>query len=115
VPPPSPTPPVVVDVVPVSVGVVALVEVVDVEVVVVGVVVLVDVLVEVDVVVVDEEVLGIGVAAVCCRQSLRASSAIVLAPWLRFWRSVGLTVTGRVWTSPFRTALAFKAAPQLPD
>jgi hypothetical protein len=26
-----------------------------------------------------------------------------------------LTVTGRVWTSPFRTALALTAAPQLPD
>lgn len=88
-------------------------DVVEVEVVVVGVVVLVDVLVDVDVVVVDEDVVVAWVDVVWW-QSLRASSAIVLAPWLRFWRRVGLTVTGRVWTSPVRTALAFTAAPQLP-
>ena len=70
-------------------------DVVEVEVVVVGVVVLVDVLVEVDVVVVDEDVVVAWVEVVWW-QSLRASSAIVLAPWLRLRRSVGLTVTGRV-------------------
>ena len=118
VPPPSPTPPVVVEVVPVSVGVVAVLEVVDVElVVVVGVVVLVEVLVDVDVELLeDEEEVGVdAVEEVCCRQSLRASSAIVLAPWLRLRRSVGLTVTGRVWTSVFSAALALTAAAQLPD
>jgi hypothetical protein len=117
VPPPSPTPPVV-EVVPEPVGVVALVEVADVEVVVVvGVVVLVDVLVEVDVeVVVVEEVVGVDVAVeICSRQVFRASSAIVLAPWLRFCRNVGLTLTGRVWTSLFNEALALRAAAQLPD
>ena len=79
----------------------------------VGVLVLVEVL---DVVVVVVEVL-VGVEAVdvvCWRQSLAASWAIVPAPWLRFRRSVGLIVTGRVWTSLFRTALALRAAPQLP-
>ena len=101
-----------------SVGVVALVDVVEVDVVVVGVVVLVEVLVDVEVVVVLEDVVVVGVEAVwvvCCRQSLAASWAIVLAAWVRFRRSVGLTVTGRVWTWPPRTALALTAAPQLPD
>ncbi len=93
-------------------------DVVDVDVVVVGVVVLVEVLVEVDVVVVDDDVVEVGVEAVedvCRWQSLAASWAIVLAPWVRFWRSVGLTVTGRVWTSLPSTPLALTAAPQLPD
>jgi hypothetical protein len=79
--------------------VVALVEVVEVDVVVVGVVVLVEVLVDVDAEVVLGDVVLVGVDAVrvvCWWQSLAASWAIVLAPWLRFWRSVGLTVTGRV-------------------
>jgi hypothetical protein len=120
VPPPRPTPPVVVEVVPVSVGVVAVVGVVVVVVVVVlvGVVVLVEVLVEADVEVelVVEEVVGVEpVDAVCGWQSLWASWAIVLAPWLRLLRRVELTVAGRVWTSPERTALALTAAPQLPD
>jgi len=115
VPPPSPTPPVVVEVLPVSGGVVAVLEVVDVDVVVVGVVVLVDVLVVVVVVVVDEEVAVEDVEAVWWWQSLRASWAIVPAPWLRFRRSVGFTVTGSVWTWLLRTALALTAAPQLPD
>ena len=115
VPPPTPTPPVVVDVVPVSVGVVAVLEVVEVE-LVVGVLVLVlvlDVLVEVDEVVVDEAVSG-WVDVVWWRQSFWASWAIVLAPWLRLLRSVGLIVTGSVWTSLPRIRLAFTAAPQLP-
>jgi hypothetical protein len=98
----------------VSVGVVAVLDVVEVDVVVVGVVVLVEVLVEVDVVVVDEDVVVDWVEVVWW-QSLRASSAIVLAPWLRLRRSVGLMVTGRVWTSLFSTALALTAAPQLRD
>ena len=96
-------------------GVVAVLEVVDVELVVVGVVVLVDVLVDVEVLV-DEEVVEVdAVEAVCCRQSFRASLAIVLAPWVRLRRSVGLIVTGRVRTSLFSATLAFSAAPQLPD
>jgi hypothetical protein len=70
-------------------------EVVEVALVLVGVVVLVDVLVEVDVVVVDEAVVVDWVDVVCL-QSFRASSAIVLAPWLRLLRSVELTVTGSV-------------------
>jgi hypothetical protein len=117
VPPPSPTPPVVVDVVPVSVGEVAVVEVLVLEVVEVGVVVLVEVLVDVDVVVL---VLGVlvgvdAVEAMCCRHSLNASRAIVLAPWLRLPRRVGLIVTGRVRTSWFRARLALRAAAQLPE
>jgi hypothetical protein len=39
----------------------------------------------------------------------------VLAPWLKLLRSVELMAAGSVWTSPERTALAFTAAPQLPD
>jgi hypothetical protein len=69
------------------VGVVAEVEVVEVEVVVVGVLVLVEVLLDVDVVLVVDDVVVVGVDAVDVvwwRQSLRASSAIVLAPWLKF-------------------------------
>lgn len=46
---------------------------------------------------------------------MAASCAIVLAPWLRLLRSVGLIVTGRFCTSPPRTLLAETAAPQLPD
>jgi hypothetical protein len=116
VPPPSPTPPVV-DVVPVSVGEVAVVEVSVVDAVVVGVLVLVEVLVEVDVdVVVVEVVVGVeSVEAVCCRQSLTASRAIVLAPWFRLPRRVGLIVTGRVRTSWFSARLALRAAAQFPD
>ncbi len=99
-----------------SVGVVAVLEVVDVE-LVVGVLALVlvlDVLVEVDEGVVDEVVVSGWVDVVWWRQSFWASSAIVLAPWLRLLRSVGLTVTGSVWTSLARIRLAFTAAPQLP-
>ena len=94
-------------------------EVVDVELVLVlvGVLVLDDVLVDVGVEeLVEGDVVGVeAVEEVCWRQSLRASSAIVLAPWLRLRRRVGLTVTGSVWTSPFSAALALIAAPQLPD
>jgi hypothetical protein len=118
VPPPSPAPPVVVELVPVLDGVVAEVEVVELELVLVGVLVLDDVLedVLVDVLVdVDDGVLGAEVDGVCCRHSLAASSAIVLAPWARLLRRVGLTVTGRACTSLFRAALAFTAVPQLPD
>jgi hypothetical protein len=121
VPPPSPTPPVVVDVLPVSVGEVAVlvvvVVVVGVVVVVVGVVVLVVVLEdEVDgVVLLVEELVEVdGVETTCRRQPLAASRAIVLAPWLRLRRSVGLTAAGRVWTARFRARLALMAAPQLP-
>ena len=112
--PPSPTPPVVVDVVPVSVGVVAVDEVLELDVLLVGVVVLVEVLVDVEVEVLLEDVV-VGVDAVedvCFRQSLTARRAIVLAPWLRFLRNVGLIVMGRVWTSWFRATLALAAAPQ---
>jgi hypothetical protein len=87
------------------------------EVVVVGVVVVVDVLVEVDVVVVGVEVL-VGVEAVdamCWWQSLTANRAIVLAPWFRLLRRVGLTVMGRVRTSWFSERLALRAAAQLPE
>jgi hypothetical protein len=118
--PPSPTPPVVVDVLPVSVGEVAVVVVVvvveEVVVVVVGVVVLVDVLEEVDgvVLLVEELVVVEGVEETCRRQPLAASRAIVVAPWLRLRRSVGLTVAGRVWTARFKARLAFMAAPQSP-
>jgi hypothetical protein len=99
----------------VSVGVVAVVVLV--VVVVVGEVVLVDVLVEVDVIVVEVEVVvGIeGVDAMCWWQSLMANRAIVLAPWLRLLRRVGLTVIGRVRTSWFSERLAFRAAAQLPE
>jgi hypothetical protein len=45
---------------------------------------------------------------------LRASFAIVLAPCVRLRRSVGLIVTGRVWTWLLSDALALMAAPQLP-
>jgi hypothetical protein len=117
VPPPSPTPPVVVEVLPVSVGEVAVVDVLVVEVVVVGVVVVVVVLVDVDVLVlVLEVVVGVdAVEAMCLRQSLPASSAIVLAPWLRLPRRVGLTVTGRVRTRSFNARLALTAAAQFPE
>ncbi len=98
-----------------------MVEVVVVElVVVVGVVVEVVVVVvgvELEVVLVVEEVV-VGVEAVvaeCWWQSCWASWEIVLAAWVRLLRSVELIVTGRVCTSPERTALAFTAAPQLPD
>jgi hypothetical protein len=101
----------------VSVGVVAVVDEVVVEVVVVGVVV--DVLVVGVVVLVlveDDAVVGSdGVLAACWRQSRWASFAIVVAPWLRLLRKVGLIVTGRFWTSWFRDTLALIAAPQLPD
>ena len=78
---------------------------------------LVEVLVDVEgVVVVLEEVVGVeAVEGVCSRQSLPASWAIVLAPWFRLVRSVGLTVTGRVWTSWFSARLALSAAAQLPE
>ena len=116
VPPPIPAPPVV-EVVPVSVGVVAVVDDVVVEVVVVGVVVevvvvgvVVLVVVGVDVVVGTDGVLG-----ACRRQSCWASCAIVAAPWLRLLRKVGLTVTGRFWTSWLKAALALLAVPQFPD
>ncbi|MFZ0977085.1 MAG: hypothetical protein WAN22_33020 [Solirubrobacteraceae bacterium] len=116
--PPSPTPPLVVEVVPVLGGVVAVVVVVD---VVVGVVELVEV---VGVVVddVDDEVLledaVVGVEMVvdaCWRHSFAASWEMVTAPWVRFARSVGLTVIGSFWTSVFSAALALTAAPQSPD
>jgi hypothetical protein len=96
--------------------VVAVLEVVEVEVVVVGVVEVVDVLVDVDVevVVVDKAVVVGWLDVVCWWQSLRARAAIVPAPWVRLLRSVELTVTGRVCTSLPRTALALRAAPQLP-
>ena len=98
-----------------SVGVVALVELV--EVVVVGVVVVVVVLVDVDVdvLLVDVDVGVEAVEGVCWRQSSPASWAIVLAPWLRSLRRVGLTVTGRVWTSWFSARLALRAAAQFPE
>ncbi|HTU88405.1 MAG TPA: hypothetical protein VMF57_22690 [Solirubrobacteraceae bacterium] len=102
------------------VGVVAVPDVVVVlVVVVVGVVVDVEVLVEVDVevvlAVVDAVVVGVeAVVAACWRQSVWASCEIVLAAWLRLLRRVELTVTGSVWTSPERIALALTAAPQLP-
>jgi hypothetical protein len=100
----------------VSVGEVAVVEVLVLEVVVVGVVVLVEVLVEVDVEALVLEVVGVeAVDTACWRQSLPASWAIVPAPWLRLLRRVGLTVTGRVWTSRLRAALAFRAAAQFPE
>jgi hypothetical protein len=79
------------------VGVVAVVEALVLEVVVVGVLELVELLVEVDEVVVLDELVEVeAVEVVCRRQSLPASSAIVLAPWVRLRRSVGLTVSGRV-------------------
>jgi hypothetical protein len=121
VPPPSPTPPVVVEVLPVPVVEVAVVlveDVVVVVVVVVGVVLLVDVVEDavVGVVLLVEEIVAIGgVGRTCRRQSLAASRAIVLAPWSRSTRSVGLTVAGSVWTARFRARLALTAAPQLPD
>jgi hypothetical protein len=95
-------------------GVVAEVVVVVVVVVVVGVLVLVEVL---DVVVVSVVEVSVGMDAVetvFWWHSWPARSAIVLAPWLRFLRSVGSIVAGRVWTSLLRTALALRAAPQLP-
>jgi hypothetical protein len=92
------------------VGVVVVVGVVGVD-LVVGVVVGVVVVVVVGVVVV---VVG-AVDVAWSRQSLTASRAIVLAPWVRFRRSVGLTVAGSVCTSRFSAALAFAAAPQLPE
>jgi hypothetical protein len=112
---------VVVEVVPVSVGKVAvlLVVLVDVDVmvgVVLVVVVLVEVEVEVEVLLVLVGVLAVvAVEVVCWWQSCWASWAIVLAAWLRLLRSVELTVTGRVWTSPERIWLALSAAPQFPD
>jgi hypothetical protein len=98
-------------------GVVAVDEVLELDVLLVGVVVLVEVLVDVDVeVLLEDELVGVdAVEDVCCRQFLRASRAIVLAPWVRFLRSVGLMVTGRVWTSRFSATLALTAAPQFPD
>jgi hypothetical protein len=39
----------------------------------------------------------------------------VTAPWVRFARSVGLTVIGSFCTSAFSAALALTAAPQSPD
>jgi hypothetical protein len=50
----------------------------------------------VDGVVVDDVVVGVEVVvAACWRHSLAASCAIVAAPWVKLFRSVGLTVTGR--------------------
>jgi hypothetical protein len=105
--PPRPAPPVVEELVPELVGEVAVVEVLELE-----------VLVDVDVWLVLEldELVGVdAVDEVCWWHSLMASRAIVLAPWARFLRSVGLTVTGRPCTSRFSEALAFRAAPQLPE
>jgi hypothetical protein len=100
----------------VSVGEVAVVDVSVVEVVVVGVLVLVEVLVEVDVLVLVLGVVGVeAVEAMCCRHSSAASTAIVLAPWFRLPRRVGLIVTGRVRTSSFSARLALRAAAQFPD
>jgi hypothetical protein len=100
----------------VSVGVVAVLEVVAVELVVgmLALVLVLEVLVEVDEFVVDEEAVVASVEVVWWRQSLPASSAIVLAPWLRLLRSVGLIVTGSVRTSLPRIVEALSAAPQLP-
>ncbi|MBV8945800.1 MAG: hypothetical protein JOZ95_10285 [Solirubrobacterales bacterium] len=97
-------------------GVVSVVGVVVVVVVLVGVVVLVEVLVDVEVVVlVEGEVVGVeAVVEVWCRQSLVASCAIVLAPWVRLPRRVGFTATGSVWTLRPSAALALIAATQLP-
>jgi hypothetical protein len=97
-------------------------------VVVVGVVVevLVDVEVDVDVfvllagvvvvvvvVVFVVEVLVLGLVELV-PQSRCASTPTVLAPWRRFVRSVGLTVTGRLVTVCAKAATARDATPQLP-
>ncbi len=93
-----------------------MVDVLVLDVVVVGVVVVVEVLVDVDVeVLVDDDVGVEAVDAMCCTQSLTASRRIVLAPWFRFPRRVGLIVTGRVRTSWFRARLALRAAAQFPE
>jgi hypothetical protein len=63
----------------------------------------------------EDEVVGVDtVVELCWRQSLAASCAIVAAPWVRFSRSVGLTVIGSVATSALSAALALTAAPQSP-
>jgi hypothetical protein len=108
----------------VLVGVVALVDVLVVVLVLVlvGVLVLVLVLVllevelELDVLLVLVVLVGIeGVDAVRWWQSVWASCAIVPAAWVRLLRRVELIVTGRAWTSFWRTPLALAAAGQLPD
>jgi hypothetical protein len=98
------------------VGEVAVVVVLVLEVVVVGVVEVVVVLVEVDVVVGVDALVGVeAVEEVRWTQSLTASRAIVLAPWLRLLRSVGFTVAGSVRTSWFNDRLALRAAGQFPE
>jgi hypothetical protein len=109
--PPGLTPPLGLEEVPGVVGLVAaevvvlVVVLLDVDVGVlvdVEVGVLVAVLVDVDVVLV--EVLEL-------LQSLAASSATVLAPWLRFWDRVVLMVDGRLVTALVSAADALAAAP----
>jgi hypothetical protein len=100
------------------VGVVAEVDVLEVEEVLVGVLELVELLDELDVwlLLVLDELVGVeAVDVVWWWHSLAASRAIVLAPWFRLRRSVGLTVTGSSCTSRPRETLALMAAPQSPD
>jgi hypothetical protein len=108
--PPTPTPPLGVEVVPGVVGFVAG-GVVFVGVLVVGVLVVVgvEVVVGVDVAVVG--VVGVVRVRVVLVQSLAASSATVLAPWLRFCESVVLIVEGRLVTALVSAADALLAAP----
>jgi hypothetical protein len=76
-----------------------------------GVVVDVGVLVVVVVVVVLEDELEL-VEVVVLRQSRRDSDWTVCAPWPRFCRSVGETVTGSLTTASLNCLAAFAACPQ---
>ncbi|MBV9425301.1 MAG: hypothetical protein JOZ98_20505 [Solirubrobacterales bacterium] len=84
----------------------------------VGVLVVVLVLVGVDVVelevvlevvVLDDDVVVVGVAG---RQSRSASCETVWTPWARFARRVASTVAGRRWTAPASATVPLAALPQ---
>jgi hypothetical protein len=110
--PPGLTPPLGLEEVPGVVGLVAAgVEVLVVVLldVVVGLLVAVELLVDVDAVLVDVDVVLVDVLELL--QSLAASSATVLAPWLRFCDRVVLMVDGRLVTALVSPADALAAAP----
>jgi hypothetical protein len=113
--PPSPAPPLDVEVVPGVVGVVAgLVGVVGVVGTVVGGLVVVEVVVVGLVVVVEVVVDVVVVDVVVVVQAFAASAATVAAPWLRLLVRVVLTEAGRSSTTFLSATAAAFAWPQLP-
>ena len=110
--PPMPAPPLDVEEVPGVVGFVAGGAVLLVDEVFVGTVeLLVDVLLDVVVEDVLDDVVELLVELLELLQSLAASSATVLAPWLRFAESVVLIVEGRLVTALVSAADALLAGP----